>query len=47
MCGVGVGVGDIFVDSEVDFHRLEFSMTALSHLLAVYERLCQMHVTKV
>jgi hypothetical protein len=30
------GGGDIFVDGEVDFHRLEFRVTALSHFLAVY-----------
>ena len=40
------GVGGIFVDGEVEFHRLEFSVTALSHLLALYERLCQMQVKK-
>jgi len=40
-------VGGIFVDGEVDFHSLEFRVTALSHLLALYKRLCQMQVKKV
>jgi len=40
-------MGGIFFEGEVDFHRLEFRLTALSHLLAVYERLFQMQVTKV
>jgi hypothetical protein len=38
--------GGIFVDGEVDFYRLEFRVTALSHWLEVYDRLCQMRVKK-